>query len=105
MWRHPFSIQLLSCNVATVGVVEPMAPGSEKHILFRSCCLDAYIDSCLVLFYKNSHAPSISAKRKRSADETHLERITPTGGGDAKDYSWTAEGFFLVTVSKDMSCN
>ena len=88
-----------SCNV------EPMATGSEKHILFGSCCLNAYIDSCLVFFCKNSHAPSITTRRNRSADEAHLEQITPTGGGDAEDYSWTAEGFLLVTVIKEMPCN
>ena len=66
----------LNSNVATVGVVQAMAPGSDKNILLGSCCLDSYIDSYL----------DIAAKKNRSADDNNLQSIIPTGDVNAEEY-------------------
>ena len=76
----------LSSNVATVGVVQAMAPGSDKNILLGSCCLDSYIDSYL----------GIAAKKNRSADDNNLQSITPTGDVNAEEYL-TVAGLLRVS--------
>ena len=76
----------LSSNVATVGVVQAMAPGSDKNILLGSCCLGSYIDSCL----------DLTARKYRSADENDLPSITPTGDVNAEEYL-TVAGLLRVS--------
>ena len=76
----------LNSNVATVGVVQAMAPGSDKNILLGSCCLDSHIDSYL----------DIAAKKNRSADDNNLQSITPTGDVNAEEYL-TIEGLLRVS--------
>ena len=66
----------LNSNVATVGVVQAMAPGSDKNILLGSCCLGSYIDSYL----------DLTARKYRSADENDLLSITPPGDVNAEEY-------------------